>query len=407
MENTDKRFGRTILHVDMNNFFASVECMLNPDLKNFPVAVCGSTKDRHGIVLAKNDKAKSFGVLTAEPIWQAQKKCRNLVTISPHHDEYLKYSKLAVEIYREYTDQIEPFGIDECWLDVTGSRLLFGDGVKIGEEIRRRIRTELGLTVSIGVSFNKTFAKIGSDMKKPDALTYIPYESFHSIIDGLPADCLPGVGEKTSAILKSHGIYTLAALAGAPDSFLSSRLGSAGLILKQHAAGLNFSQVKKADIDDIPKSISHGLTTPKNLTRNEEVQKLILTLCLNIGHKLIEINKKAGSISVCIKNCNLVTHEWQQKLKTPTDSVSIIAEYAFRLFQKNYVWQHEIRSVTVRVSDLCDGFTPVLLDLFNESSRIEKKENIDRTVDALRCRYGAGSVKYCSLIEKNFTADNT
>lgn len=222
---------RVILHCDMNNFYASVECMLNPELKNKPVAVCGSVEERHGIVLAKNYAAKAFGVSTGEAIWQAKQKCQDLVIVEPHYEQYIKFSKLAREIYGRYTDQIEPYGMDECWLDVTGSGCM-GTGFEIADEIRRTVKFELGLTISAGVSFNKIFAKLGSDMKKPDAITCIEADSFREKIWCLPAADLLGVGRATEKVLSGYGIHTIGELAATSDDFLKCRLGKNGQKIK-------------------------------------------------------------------------------------------------------------------------------------------------------------------------------
>lgn len=227
---------RVILHCDMNNFYASVECMLNPELKNKPVAVCGSVEERHGIVLAKNYAAKAFGVSTGEAIWQAKQKCQDLVIVEPHYEQYIKFSKLAREIYGRYTDQIEPYGMDECWLDVTGSGCM-GTGFEIADEIRRTVKFELGLTISAGVSFNKIFAKLGSDMKKPDAITCIEADSFREKIWCLPAADLLGVGRATEKVLSGYGIHTIGELAATSDDFLKCRLGKNGLAIKKYAMG--------------------------------------------------------------------------------------------------------------------------------------------------------------------------
>ena len=154
---------RTILHCDMNNFYASVECLKHPELRDVPMAVCGDEEARRGVVLAKNERAKALGITTGESVWNARKKCPSLVTVAPHHGEYAIFSKRATEIYSRYTDQIEPFGLDECWLDVTGSLRLFGSGEQIANDIRETIKRELGLTASVGVSFNKVFATLGSE----------------------------------------------------------------------------------------------------------------------------------------------------------------------------------------------------------------------------------------------------
>ena len=238
---------RVILHSDLNNFYASVECMLHPELKERCIAVCGSKENRHGIVLAKNEKAKKFGVKTAETIWQAKAKCPSLEIVSPHFEEYRKYSRMVREIYGEYTDLIEPFGLDECWLDVTGSRMLFGDGVTIANEIRNRVREEIGLTVSVGVSFNKVFAKLGRDLKKPDAVTEISRDNFRSKIWHLPANSIIGVGGSTYSRLTELGIKTIGDIAQAPCDFFETRFGKHGVALWQYANGLDTSEVAHKD----------------------------------------------------------------------------------------------------------------------------------------------------------------
>ena len=213
---------RNILHCNMNNFYASVECMLNPALKEYPVAVCGSVEERHGIDLAKNYKAKAFDVKTGDTVWQAQQKCRDLVIVPPHYEEYIKYSKLARSVYERYTDQVQPYGMDECWLDITGTGSLFGSPVEVANKIRETIKFELGLTISVGVSFNKIFAKLGSDMKKPDAVTVIPKDTFREKIWKLPSADLLGVGRATQRTLDSYGIRTIGALAQTNPEFLRS-----------------------------------------------------------------------------------------------------------------------------------------------------------------------------------------
>ena len=246
---------RNILHCDMNNFYASVECMLNPALKEYPVAVCGSVEERHGIVLAKNYKAKAFDVKTGDTVWQAQQKCRDLVIVPPHYEEYIKYSKLARSVYERYTDQVEPYGMDECWLDITGTGSLFGSPVEVANKIRETIKFELGLTISVGVSFNKIFAKLGSDMKKPDAVTVIPKDTFREKIWKLPSADLLGVGRATQRTLDSYGIRTIGALAQTDPEFLRSVLGKNGVALWNYANGNDLSLVAKKDFVSPIKSV--------------------------------------------------------------------------------------------------------------------------------------------------------
>lgn len=224
---------RVILHCDLNNFFASVTLLSNATLYNMPVAVCGNEKERHGIVLAKNEIAKSYGVKTAETIRDAKRKCPELVCLPPDYKQYKKYSVAARKIYERYTDMIEPFGIDECWLDVTGSIRIFGSGEEIAEKIRSSIKNELKITVSIGVSFNKVFAKLGSDMKKPDGITVISKENFKSKVWPLPAKDLLYVGKSTEERLKSSGIFTIGDVANCETALLSHLLGKNGEQLKR------------------------------------------------------------------------------------------------------------------------------------------------------------------------------
>ncbi|MCC8169630.1 MAG: DNA polymerase IV [Oscillospiraceae bacterium] len=235
---------RTILHCDCNGFFASVECALNPKLKNVPMAVGGDPESRHGIILGKNELAKPFNIMTAETIWQAKQKCPELVIVPPHHDVYRRYSKRINDIYKQYTDLVEPFGIDESWLDVTGSRRLFGDGKTIADELRARIKEEIGLTSSECVSFNKVFAKLGSDYKKPDATTVFSRENWRELIFPLPAKDLLYVGKTTAGALSLMGINTIGELAAADKSSLEKRLGKAGTMLYTYANGLDDSPVK-------------------------------------------------------------------------------------------------------------------------------------------------------------------
>ena len=251
---------RNVLHCDMNNFYASVECMLDPALREYPVAVCGSVEERHGIVLAKNYKAKAFNVQTGDAVWQAKQKCKDLVIVPPHFEEYIKYSKLARSVYERYTDQVEPYGMDECWLDISGTSGIFGSPEKVANEIRETIKFELGLTISVGVSFNKIFAKLGSDMKKPDAVTVIEKDTFKDKIWGLPASDLLGVGRATRKVLDRYAIRTIGDLANTDPDLLKRWLGKNGVALWQFANGLDCSAVAKTDFVSPVKSVGHGLS---------------------------------------------------------------------------------------------------------------------------------------------------
>ena len=327
---------RTILHADMNNFYASCECMENPKLKNVPVAVCGESEQRHGIVLAKNQLAKKYDVKTGEVVWKAKQKCPNLVTVPPHFDLYLKYSKFAKEIYSEYTDNVESFGIDECWLDVSHCIDKSFSGVDIANELREKMKSELGLTISVGVSFNKVFAKLGSDMKKPDAVTDIPKETFKEKVWPLPVSDLLFVGERTRQKLEYYGITTIGRLAITSETFLKNKFGINGLRLWAYANGLDESPVTKKDFDPPIKSVGHGMTFLDDLYTNEEAKAMIYRLSLCFSKKLRDIHKKAKGISITIRDNSLFFKEWQARLPYPSSSPRIIAECAYNLFLKEY-----------------------------------------------------------------------
>lgn len=395
---------RNILHSDMNNFYASVECMLNPSLKGKPVAVCGSVEERHGIVLAKNYPAKAYGVQTGEAVWQAQQKCPDLVIVPPHFDEYIKYSKLAREVYSRYTNQVEPYGMDECWLDI--SEYNGRNPEAVAYEIKETMKEELGLTVSVGVSYNKIFAKLGSDMKKPDAVTVIPKESFKEKIWHLPASDLLFVGRATKRTLDRFCIRTIGDLANTAPEFLKSHLGIHGLKLWQYANGLDNSTVMYEDYRPVVKSVGHGTTTKADLTSNEEVWITILELSQDIGHRLKKLGMNCMGISICIRNEDLMHKEWQQKLNFATQSPFVIAKLAYTLFLQKYVWNKNIRSVTVRAINLKSDSAPVQLDLFVDQDSMTRQTKIDNCIESLRARFGSEIIKNAVLLKNIWKMNN-
>ena len=397
---------RTILHCDMNNFYASVECMLDPSLKGKAVAVAGSVESRHGIVLAKNYKAKAVGIATGDAIWQAKQKFNKVVIVEPHYEQYIKFSKLAREIYSRYTNQIEPYGMDECFLDVTGSQKAFGTGLQIAHKIRRTIKFELGLTISVGVSFNKIFAKLGSDLKKPDAVTCIDKDSFKEKIWGLPASDLLGVGRATTRVLNRFGISTIGDLAKAPKELIQRRLGKNGLALIAFANGADCSPVHRTDYIFPIKSIGHGITTIQDLETASEVWAVMIDLVQDIGTRLRKHKKKACGVAIAIRNNQLFYQEWQCKLDAPTQSSSNIVKAAFILFQQSYTWEFPIRSLTLRAINLIEEDQETQYDLFTDYEAIRKRERLDLTIEEIRQRFGKEAIKnaillYPSLLPKS------
>lgn len=386
----------------MNNFYASVECMLDPTLKNHPVAVCGAVEERHGIVLAKNYAAKAFDVKTGDAVWQAKQKCPNLVVVPPHYEEYIKYSKLARDVYERYTDQVEPYGMDECWLDISGTEALFGSPLKIAEEIKETIKFELGLTISVGVSFNKVFAKLGSDMKKPDAVTVIEKDTFREKIWGLPAADLLGVGRKTQKVLNSYAIRTIGDLANTDPKFLKYNLGKNGVALWHFANGEDFSSVHKKDFVSPVKSVGHGITTVADLTNIEQVWAVFLELSQEIGHRLKTHKKSALGIAIHIRDNNLFSRQWQKKIDMPTQSPLIIAREAIELFKKRYDWNNPIRSVTIQTINLVEQDAPFQTSLFTDLQKIEKLEKLDLCIEEIRKRFGKNSIRNAVLLNDLF-----
>ena len=390
---------RSILHCDMNNFYASVECHLNPSLAQYPIAVCGETEERHGIVLAKNYIAKGFGVKTGEAVWQAKQKCPKLLVVPPHYEEYVKFSRAARQIYYDYTDMIEPMGLDECWLDVTGSRKFYGTGEQIAHEIRERIKGELGVTVSIGVSFNKVFAKLGSDMKKPDAVTVITPEHFREQIWHLPASDLLGVGRATAKKLHSLSVHTIGDLARYPSDCLRYKFGKCGEEIWKYANGLDISKVVTRSIEDVDKTAGHGITTREDLISATEVWPVMLELSQNVGHRLHLYEKKATGVAIDIRDNTLFSQQWQCRLPYPTQSASRIATTCFDLFQGSYRWRHPVRAVTVRAISLVAADQPYQYDIFNDAPTIEKEETIDNAIEALRARFGNRIIRHAVLMD--------
>ena len=391
---------RNILHCDINNFYASVECMLSPELKQYPVAVCGSVEERHGIVLAKNYKAKAFKVATGDAVWQAKQKCPDLVVVPPHYEEYLKYSKLAKAIYCDYTNQVEPYGMDKCWLDISGTKKLFGNPVDVANEIRERRKFELGLTISVGVSFNKIFAKLGSDYKKPDAVTVFEKETFREKIWSLPASDLLGVGRATTRVLNNYCIRTIGDLANSDYDFIKRILGKNGVSLWLYANGRDNSTVKDIKFVSPVKSIGHGITTVVDLSNEEEVWRVFLELTQGNGHKLRVHQKVAKAVAIYVRDNTLFSKQWQTQMQMVTQLPLVLAQYAFQLFKKRYDWRNPIRSVTIQAINLFLQDMPQQIDLFCDYERAEKQEKLDGCVEKLCQRFGKRCIRNAVLLQE-------
>ncbi len=385
--------GRSILHVDSNCFYASVEMQRNPELRGKPVAVCGSREERHGIVLTASYPAKKRGVKTGQAIWQAQQACPDLIVVPPDYPEYLRISSMMREIFNSYTDLVEPFGLDEAWLDVTGSTTLFGSAMDIAEAISERVKFELGITVSIGVSDNKITAKLGSDYKKPDAITRIMPDNYKEIVYPLPVEDLLYVGPATSRKLRYVGVSTIGRLAECDEDFLKQRLGKMGLVLKTFAMRLDPTPVRPCDHAQAIKSVGNGSTAPRDLVNDDDVRIMLYLLSESVALRLRQLAARCCVVELYVRDNELASFTRQRKLGEPTCSSAEIAETAFDLFRRSYHWDKPLRGVGVRGSALVDATCGVQLSLYADSVRREKWERIDDAMDRLRERYGYLSVQ--------------
>ena len=384
---------RVILHSDINSCYASIEHLHHPELSGKPLAVGGDPEKRHGIVLTADYMAKKRGVKTGMALWQAKQVCPEITFISPRMDLYLRFSRMAHEICGEYTDLQEPYGIDESWLDVTNSCSLKGDGYQIAQEISNRMKKELGITVSVGVSFNKIFAKLGSDYKKPDAITTMYESEFRMKAWELPVSDLLYVGRSTNKKLESLGIRTIGGLAQMDEKILQSRLGKMGAVLWAFANGYDDSLVKRENTSAPIKSIGNSTTTPKELETDEDVKIMLYILSESVAARLRENGFRCRTVEISIRDNELYSFTRQCKLDNASNITGEIASMAYRLFKANYRWDKPIRSVGVRGADLVNDNYMEQLDLFCDFQMREKQMKMDVAVDDIRRRFGFYSIQ--------------
>lgn len=390
---------RTILHVDINNCYASIECLHRPQLRDKPLVVGGDEESRRGIVLAKNYIAKKFGIQTGETLWQARQKCKDLIVVPPNFPLYLRFSKFTREILKSYTNQVEPFGIDEAWLDVTGSANLFGTGEQIAEKIRNRIKYELGITVSIGVSYNKIFAKLGSDYKKPDAITIITKDNFRDIVWPLPAGDLLYVGPATQKKLRNCSILTIGDLANAREIFLQQRLGKMGIILHKFANGLDQNPVvSEYECVSPIKSVGNSTTTPRDLTTERDIKIIMYVLSESVASRMREQGFKCKTVSIHVRDNKLHSYQKQKKLDTPSDIANEIYTAAMELFRSSYQWENPVRSLGVRGNDLISASSNIQLSLCYDENKREKQRQLEQAIDVLRTRFGTYAVQRAVML---------
>ena len=389
---------RIILHCDLNCFFASVELLDKPALQNVPVAVCGDPASRHGIILAKNEPAKRMGVQTAETVWQAKQKCPHLILLPPHHSLYADYSRRVNTIYGQYTDLVEPFGIDESWLDVTGSLHLFGgDARQLADDIRARLRQELRLTISVGVSFNKVFAKLGSDYKKPDATTVISRENWRDMVWPLPVGDLLFVGRAARRTLSQFGVETIGQLAACKPELLEQLMGKAGLQLYRYANGLDDAPVRPQHEQEPVKSVGNSTTFPENLTRWEQVRGGLQMLCDSVAARLRQQGLYCGGVAVGVRDAQFRTVSRQMRLPGPTHLMRDIYDAALELTGRIWKAPNPVRLLSVTalyITDSADSYQQLDLLAGNATARDRRQEQLESAMDAIRGKYGRDAISF-------------
>lgn len=388
---------RTILHADVNNFYASVEMVKNPKLRGKAIAVCGDPEKRHGIILAKSYPAKACGIKTGDVIWEAKQKCPELILLPADYSAYMKYSEIVFDIYTRFTDMVEPYGLDECWLDVTGSTKLFGSGKVIADDLREIIKAETGLTISVGVSFTKAFAKLGSDMKKPDATTEIPIETFRNIIWQLPASELIMVGRRTAAKLNKYNINTIGELAKADRELIGKTFGVVGLELINSANGIEDASVRHYYDHRIPKSVGHSTTTPRDMIGREDVKAVIFALSDQVAYRMRKLGLSGQGVSLYTRNKNLEGFGRQVKMQSLTNSGLDIANAALKLLDKEFSIEIPLRMVGISVFNLVRSKDIIQTSLFDDD--LIAKSKLDNSLDYLRDKYGCNVLKRGVVLE--------
>ena len=391
---------RIIFHIDQNCYFASVEMISRPELRDVPMAVAGDAKARHGIILAKNEPAKKYGIMTAEAIWQAQAKCPDLVLVDAHHGKYEFYSKKLREMYSEYTDKVEPFGLDECWLDMTETVMDYREAEEIALEIRNRVRNEFKLTCSVGISFNKVFAKLGSDYKKPDATTVFRDDDWKEKIWPLPVADLLFVGKRTAERLAKINIKTIGDLANSDGDFINRYLGKAGVMLWEYANGTDDSPVAVSGFKRIPKSVGNSTTTAEDMTSDRQIERTFHMLSESVAGRLRKHCLKGSVVQITVRDRDLCIYEKQKILFRPTDDAKDIYAAAKELFRESYDWNKGVRSIGVRCTKLVRSDSGEQLSLFSDEIADRRDERLNKVIDDINTRYGAGIIKSAAEADK-------
>ncbi len=388
---------RVVLHCDINHCYAQIEEMKVPELRKVPMAVGGHETTRHGIILAKNDLAKEYHIKTGDSLREAYAKCPQLVVIPPNYDEYLYYSEKVKDIYRKYTDRVESFGLDEAWIDVSASSKIYGSGEAIAREIKKKVYEQLGLTISVGVSFNKVFAKLGSDMIKPDGLVVIDEENYQRLVWPLPVEELIYIGRATKRKLNEFGIKTIGDLAVFRADLIESRMGKVGLMIHEFANGIDDKSVAFTGYQDEAKSVGNGITTIRDMHSLKDVELVFRVLAESVASRLREMGVQGQVVTIGLRDNELHGLSRQRKLAEPTCLADEILAMAMQLTREHYSFILPLRSISLTMSDLQKPSAVEQLSFFTDHGKI-KQRVLDETVDAIRSRYGFTKIKRCSML---------
>jgi len=394
---------KIILHIDANNFYASVECSLNPSLKNKAVAVSGNPLIRTGIILAKNQIAKKMGVKTGDAIWQAKEKCPELICLQPNMKLYEKYSQRLKEIYKKYTHLVEPFGIDECWLDITQTAHLFGGAENIANAIRQEVKDTLKITVSVGISFCKLFAKLGSDLKKPDAVTIIPKESFREIIYPLPITAIIGIGDRMEKKLNKLNVFTLGDLVEIPGYLLDQKFSVVFKEIRKKLLGFDNCPVSSSLVQTVPKSVGNGTTTIKDIFSENEIKCTVLFLCDKICGRLRKQNLLANSVGVTIKDCKLQCTHHSKVMPLSTNSSIDMLKFVMELVNDFWKYDEKIRAIRISAINLTTN-QATQLSFFQVMQ--DKKNSLNSALDYLRNKYGKNIIQSANMLATPFLRES-
>ena len=384
----DTLTGRTILHADMNNCYASIEMLHHPKLRGHPVAVGGSVEQRHGIILARNYEARPYGIKVGQALWQARQLCPKIIIVPPDYDKYMRFSRHFRKILSDYSPQVEPFGLDESWVDISGLTSRGKNGQVIADEIRKRVKFELGVTVSVGVSWNKIFSKLGSDIKKPDATTVITENNYRDVVWSLPSADLLGVGGATKAKLAKYGIYTIGDIANCDPAYLKKWMGKWGLFLHTYANGWDSSPVAEVGDESIIKSIGNSSTCPRDLENDYDAKIVFQNLAESVAERMRELGLQAKTVEISIRDNDLSWCTRQVTLHEPTHISTELCHYAMTLLRANHKWDKPLRSIGIRGSNLVPISDVRQLSFYEDEIKRSRAEKLEFTIDDIRRKFG-------------------